>query len=571
MNQGNNQADDSSNATGTEPSGISSILGIGEMFASISRNKAELTGHSASITRSVREDSSARDKQKIKLQATRSIREKFDVPYHFASTLLGESETTDGTTKTDHVHQFMTTSAKATEFKRQCFEYDMGNIILVPTLANANAAHPSNRWDFTKRRNFLDHHAQITMEECKHWTSDCILYDNTGFEAEDTEWILSFARNSCTSQLRQKIDEKFDVFEPEFKGGLTYLKLMFDVIVFVNDSVIISLQSHLKLLGEKGLGMFEGESVQRYRMSALATATRLDEAGRLPDDAIEDILKGLTKCSHEEFSKTFDTFMTFRDSGILAAGLLTGTTLEQIKTVLDEADRHFNVYNVKNEWNCSPANEVYQGYSCFNCGGDHGLNHCTERKDQERISQAKAEYDRSRRGGNGRSNKQSNDSMYHTFAESGDFDKPVDSTDFVRQIDGDIYCACKMCGWISGDNMHTTGFHYEAERDADFCLPVSHPAFHRFEEFVDVDDDDIDDDDDDDYSYESWEDGDMVEMDNSDANAASEGVQSEERNESVNFAGLAAMVDKFEKETEDHNEAAFAGVFAKMLNMMVKE
>lgn len=135
MNQGNNQADDSSNATGTEPSGISSILGIGEMFASISRNKAELTGHSASITRSVREDSSARDKQKIKLQATRSIREKFDVPYHFASALLGESETTDGTTKTDHVHQFMTTSAKATEFKRQCFEYDMGNIILVPMLA----------------------------------------------------------------------------------------------------------------------------------------------------------------------------------------------------------------------------------------------------------------------------------------------------------------------------------------------------------------------------------------------------------------------------------------------------
>ena len=61
MNQGNNQADDSSNATGTEPSGISSILGIGEMFASISRNKAELTGHSASITRSVREDSSAKE------------------------------------------------------------------------------------------------------------------------------------------------------------------------------------------------------------------------------------------------------------------------------------------------------------------------------------------------------------------------------------------------------------------------------------------------------------------------------------------------------------------------------
>ena len=63
----------------------------------------------------------------------------------------------------------------------------------------------------------------------------------------------------------------------------------------------------------------------------------------------------------------------------------------------------------------------------------------------------------------------------------------------------------------------------------------------------------------------------MVEMDNSDAHTASEGVQSEERSESVNFAGLAAMVDKFEKETEDHNEAAFAGVFAKMLNMMVKE
>ena len=81
------------------------------------------------------------------------------------------------------------------------------------------------------------------MATCKKWVSDCLLYDASGFEAEDQEWLLDYVRNACSADLCQKVDEDFDKLDFEHWGVVTYLKLMFDVLIFVNDHVITAMQA----------------------------------------------------------------------------------------------------------------------------------------------------------------------------------------------------------------------------------------------------------------------------------------------------------------------------------------
>ena len=81
---------------------------------------------------------------------------------------------------------------------------------MIPRLKNNTAViSPNLRWDFAQRTHFLDTHAQTSMEDFKLWVSDCILFDGSTYEAEDQEWLLECARNCCSPDLRQKVDEDF--------------------------------------------------------------------------------------------------------------------------------------------------------------------------------------------------------------------------------------------------------------------------------------------------------------------------------------------------------------------------
>ena len=102
--------------------------------------------------------------------------------------------------------------------------------------------------------------------------------------------------------------------------------------------------------------MYPNESVRDLSISTLAICTRLEEANRLPEDDVQDVLTALCNCSHEKFRKQFDTLHTIHDNNILGGmGATTGSTLEQIKTIVNEADKHYNTYSVNDEWKFGKA------------------------------------------------------------------------------------------------------------------------------------------------------------------------------------------------------------------------
>ena len=548
----NNDADSQTAAIPAVIGIVDSILASSSMFAATPKDKTKLTGLVPSVARGDR-GTSAKDKQKIKKAYTTSIPSPFDVPQHYVSSNLGES---DGSVKIDssNFHDvFIATAQKTKEFKIKCTSYDIINIMMIPLLKDADGTTPNDRWDFSSRTHFLDGHPSIAMKRCELWVSDCLLYDNSGFEAEDQEWLLECARNCCSADLRQKVDDDFEKLDVEFRGGITYLKLMFDVLVFVNDHVIVGMQGWLKLLGTKGLRMFKNESVRDLSIAALAICTQLSEASRLPEDAVQDILNALCICSHEGFRKQFDTLRTIRENSILGIGATSGTTLEQIKKILTEADKFYNIYSVNKEWKFGTA--VYAN-ACFNCGGNHGLQSCNKAHDDGRIERAKQEYQKKKGSGgfqkgnnnNGGSGNSGNGKKQYTNTDKnkvygrGKFRKPDNPREGGegRKIDGAIHLACAKCGWNDGNSKHTTKYH-TSSKNANFALPGSHPAVLKWGLCAEVD---------------------------SSGSTANQSTAPPPASGSSNFAAMCAQLKEMEKTSNDHEQVKFMGLLSSIFGQL---
>jgi len=552
---GDDDSTHDANASSATP--VESILDCSSMFKTTPKDKTKLTGLIASVTRSDRA-TSAKDKQKIKTRYTTSIPSKFEVPKHYVSSQLGESDDAGSANATSIHDAFIATAQKTRELKNKCTEFDIINTLMIPSLIDNTAGIlPDRRWDFTARTHFLDNHAQISMEACKLWVSDCILFDGSGYEAEDQEWLLECARTCCSPDLRQKVDEDFEKLALEFRGGVTYLKLMYDVLVFVNDHVIVGMQKWIKTLANKGLRMFPNESVRELSISTLAICTQLSEASRLPEDAVNDVLTALCNCSHEEFRKQFDTLRTIRDNSILGIGATSGSTLEQIKRILTEADRHYNTYSVNGEWNFSKS--VYAS-ACFNCGGDHGLPNCNKPHDKGCIDRAVKEFRTKRgnkqKGKNGNGNGGNKNNNNHQGGKPDNYgrnkwrkpDNPREGGE-GRKIDGEIHLACAKCGWNTGDTAHTTKYHASSNK-ANFSLPDQHPAVLK------------------------WGLNDNADKGNGGTSSSKSNDQPSDKPSgsasagSMNFAGFAAKLDELEKTSDDHDEvkmvSMLSAIFAKL-------
>ena len=134
------------------------------------------------------------------------------------------------------------------------WEFDMANAILIPVLKNKYGATPADRWDFTQqKRDLLEEYGSITLEEVLQWTLDSLLWSKSQYEEQDQEWLLQLTRNSCTTDLKVKVEEKFEKLEGHHKGGTTYLWLMLHTVIYITDEVANSLKTKIKEFKTGGL------------------------------------------------------------------------------------------------------------------------------------------------------------------------------------------------------------------------------------------------------------------------------------------------------------------------------
>ena len=317
----------------------------------------------------------------------------------------------------------------------------------------------------------------ITKKQITTWCDDCIRWatdEVKAYESQDQEWIGELLRNSCTPDLASQVDRDIEKESGSKQGGVVWAWIILHKIVYVSEDVLTALAKRIKEFGKTGLMGIQGENVMTARAEQLTFAMRLDAKKRLPPDAVDDVIQGLAKCSHVEFSKMFADFRIAQKNSLIPGTELSGTTLEQLVKLWDEAEDQYRSYTLSDQWNAGPSVH-YSGtgpIKCDNCGGPHTLPHCPEPRDEARIKRNRqARLDRGgggRGGGRGRGRGgggRGSGSLTgrNGYQRQGKFGPPKDQ-ELVRTINGKTHAACKICGWNTGPTMHTTGQHAKATK-----------------------------------------------------------------------------------------------------------
>ena len=145
---------------------------------------------------------------------------------------------------------------------------------------------------------------------------------------------------------------------------------MYDILVDLTESVVASLQRFGKNFSMKGLCKYTRESTESTKIKVLAICRRPDEAGKLLNDSVDDIMTGLCKCSHSEFKKTFEDVRSLRGQTLLGVSDISGSTLERIEKIFELATSKYNKFCLDESWHVPGGGTHKHKLSCWNCGDE---------------------------------------------------------------------------------------------------------------------------------------------------------------------------------------------------------
>ena len=550
----------------------------GEMFVTANPvNEDKLANGACQHPRSERERlktaNDTKSLDKIKRSAVAALPLKFTLPNFLVTQKYEEDDESGINAPTkDATEAIISVAFRCKAAKIRAKQYDLLNALNVPVLHNKNGATPADRWDFTSRRNLFDLFGTITKDEILQWSEDCLLWCKTDFDREDQEWLLELARASSTLELQVNVDRGFDKLPPKHQGGVVYWWLIFQAVVQINDDIVTGLKNKIKQFAQKGMLGYVGENVETARTELIAICTRLHERSALPGDAVNDVIQGLGKASHKAFAKIFEDFLSAKKNTLMVTNtILTGTSLEQIELLFEEAGLHYATFVLNNEWVHVPsvnfAGDAGKGLACDNCSGPHTVPNCDKPRDEARIVRNRQARLGNRggnggRGGGGRggganrgnhSGRGGGAGPNRNGYGRGKWGPPKDSSQLVKKIDKKVYCACKICGWNNENGGHTTGSHddYEAAPTAYMMSSNLKIAVAKCKgTWVST-------------SNRGGKSGDNNNNNNGGSNNDSSG--------GANFNVMLSKLEAYEKEAEDPQDSAAAGAFGKILRAMLKD
>ena len=129
---------------------------------------------------------------------------------------------------------------------------------------------------------------------------------------------------------------------------------MLHIIINITPDVASGLKDRIKLFATKGLrGLYpKGENVERMVLDYTSICDSLDQLGILPEDAVGDILQGLSMASHVKFAKMFADYESNLKNPLMMMNL-KGMTMEKISMLMETALDQYASYSLAtsdNHW-----------------------------------------------------------------------------------------------------------------------------------------------------------------------------------------------------------------------------
>ena len=368
------------------------------LFASTDLDDDDIKLESSFLSENDRGAKGSPELAKNYIRATKGTNTKFITLRSLKSNNVTTETEEDGVIDTADISTVFQQCGLATkQFKEICTEFDYGKMVEIPEYADSSKPATKGRWS-NKTINLLENPTSVSLEHVKAYTSDLIRRTKADSTARQTQfWSLKALQKSVSGDLKTLIDDKFDVLPIDEQGGSVYLKLLFDIVYNMTEPVIRALHKWIKNFRRNGVKLVVDENVLIFTTTCKNICKRLDEIGQLPLDAVTDILEGLIKCSHSEFSATFAHYRTLAGQSLLTVPSFKNKTVyEKVMIYLEQAQDLYIVYTVNGTWKFK-FKSYYTGeirdLICFNCGKKgHGVRDCKEPHDQARIEKNLAEF-----------------------------------------------------------------------------------------------------------------------------------------------------------------------------------
>ncbi len=383
------------------------------LFASTDLDDDDIKLESSFLSENDRGAKGSPELAKNYIRATKGTNTKFITLRSLKSNNVTTETEEDGVIDTADISTVFQQCGLATkQFKEICTEFDYGKMVEIPEYADSSKPATKGRWS-NKTINLLENPTSVSLEHVKAYTSDLIRRTKADSTARQTQfWSLKALQKSVSGDLKTLIDDKFDVLPIDEQGGSVYLKLLFDIVYNMTEPVIRALHKWIKNFRRNGIKLVIDENVLIFVTTCKNICKRLDEIGQLPLDAVTDILEGLIKCSHSEFSDTFAHYRTLAGQSLLTVPSFKNKTVyEKVMIYLEQAQDLYIVYTVNGTWKFK-FKSYYTGTGvhdliCFNCGKKgHGVRNCKEPRDQARIDKNLAEFrEKKKSQGNFRNNR----------------------------------------------------------------------------------------------------------------------------------------------------------------------
>ncbi len=289
--------------------------------------------------------------------------------------------------------------------------------------------------------------------------------------------LLFFLCNSCTQELKDEIKDSFESLEPFEKGGATYLYLIMAHMFQMTTNVVTALKSVVTWFSRNGIAKIKGENVFLAGKQLTAVVKSLARVDALLDEAVGEVMDGLSKGSASKFTEVFKLesalYYSVKTSTTSTGG--SQTVLDHILHSLSKATSLYNSLSTGKNWYI-PSGWVN---NCWNCNGDHGVNKCKLPKDQSWIEANKKKWEEEKKKKSGSVSGSSGGKDYERSKFSGGSGCEKPSGSGVEKFNNVWHMHCsKGCGW---NYTHTSGFHSAfTSNPSSFpaALPASHP-YHQ--------------------------------------------------------------------------------------------